>query len=123
MSDGAESGEIRVEGELAAVLSGHLSGLLVAPTDRGWVLVRAGEFETAEVPTVDLTRRVARVAVAATVPAFRLLTSVSTERVQDLAVVMFAADAVGASQCAWTRLRTTRVTGASSDGPSASSKE
>ncbi len=98
VTDGEQAGKIRVEGELTSVLSGHLSELLVAPTDRGWVVLRAGEYDTQELPTVDLTRRVAQVRVAATIPASRSFRSVSEARVRDLAVVMFAADAVGASQ-------------------------
>ena len=98
VTDGEQAGEIRVEGELTSVLSGHLSELLVAPTDRGWVVLRAGEYDAQGLPTVDLTRRVAQVRVAATIPASRSFRSVSEARVRDLAVVMFAADAVGASQ-------------------------
>ena len=98
VSDGEHANEIRVDGELTSVLSGHLSELLVAPTDRGWVVLRAGEYDAHALPTVDLTRRVAQVSVAATIPASRGFRSVSEARVRDLAVVMFAADAVGASQ-------------------------
>ncbi|MBK5288695.1 MAG: acyl-CoA dehydrogenase [Acidimicrobiia bacterium] len=94
-----ESGaRLHVTGELAAVMSGHLSGLLLAETDRGWLVVLAGEYEATEAASVDLTRRVARVTVDAEVPTSRLLPSMTTARVRELAVVLAGAEAVGASQ-------------------------
>ncbi len=91
-------GQLRVEGRLSPVLSGHLSELLIADTGAGWVVLLAGEYEARELPTVDLTRRVAEVVVDATISQSRRLPSVVTESVRDLAVVLFAAEAVGASQ-------------------------
>ncbi len=90
--------KLRVEGRLSPVLSGHVSELLIADTGAGWVVLLAGEYEARELPTVDLTRRVAEVMVDATISRSRRLPSVVTELVRDLAVLLFAAEAVGASQ-------------------------
>ncbi|MEP6623127.1 MAG: acyl-CoA dehydrogenase, partial [Acidimicrobiia bacterium] len=91
-------GRLHVTGTLTPVLSGHLSGLVLADTGAGWIVLLAGEFEAAELASVDLTRRVAAVTVDATVAPSRLLASVTTESVRDLAVLLFSAEAVGASQ-------------------------
>ena len=91
-------GKLRVTGELAPVLSGHLAELIVADTGAGWIVLLAGEFEATERPSVDLTRRVATVAVDATVAASRLLPSVDAATVRDLALMLFGAEAVGISQ-------------------------
>jgi Acyl-CoA dehydrogenases len=93
-----QDGRLHVEGELSPVVSGHLSGLLLADIGDAWVVLLAGEYEATELPTVDLTRRVARVTVDADVSLSRRLSAVTTQRVRELAVVLFAADAVGASQ-------------------------
>ncbi len=89
---------VRVTGELGAVLSAHVAGLLVAETTLGWMVLLAGEYEATERKSVDLTRRVASVTIDAEVPASRLLASTTTARVREIAVVLMAAEAVGSSQ-------------------------
>ncbi len=91
-------GRLAVAGMLAPVLSGHLAELVVADTGQGWIVLLAGEFEARELPSVDRTRRVAEVTVDATVARSRLLPALSTERVRDLAAVLFGAELVGGSQ-------------------------
>jgi alkylation response protein AidB-like acyl-CoA dehydrogenase len=91
-------GRLRVTGELDPVLSAHVAGRLVAPTADGWIVLEGGEFTAEERPTVDLTRRVAAVVVDTTVPAARHACALARDDVRDLAALLFAADAVGASQ-------------------------
>jgi alkylation response protein AidB-like acyl-CoA dehydrogenase len=91
-------GGVYVRGTLEPVLSAHVAELLVAPVTDGWVVLLAGEFVAHEQPTVDLTRRVASVSVDATVAATRVLHAPDRDDVQGLAALLFAAEAVGASQ-------------------------
>ena len=91
-------GRLHVVGTVAPVLSGHLSELVVANVGDAWIVLLAGEFDAKELPTVDLTRRVAEITVDTDIPISRRLTTVTESSVRDLAVVLFAADAVGASQ-------------------------
>ena len=93
-----DDGRVHVHGALEPVLSAHVAELLVAPVADGWVVLLAGEFEAEERPTVDLTRRVAAVTVDVTVSASRMLRAPTRAEVQDLAALLFAAEAVGASQ-------------------------
>ncbi len=90
--------KLRVTGSLRPVLSGHLSELLIADTGAGWIVLLAGEYEATELPSVDLTRRVAAVTVDATVARSRLMPSVTPADVRDLAIVLLGAEAVGLSQ-------------------------
>ncbi|MBV8950708.1 MAG: acyl-CoA dehydrogenase [Actinobacteria bacterium] len=90
---------LRVSGTLAPVVSGHLAQLLVARAADTWVVLTQGEFRARELPSLDLTRRAAEVVVeAATVPAGRVLNDLDTERVRDLAAVLYGAEAVGGAQ-------------------------
>jgi alkylation response protein AidB-like acyl-CoA dehydrogenase len=94
-----DSGELRVNGTLAPVLSGHLADLLVADAGGTWVVLTAGDFTTKERDSVDRVRRSAEVMVdGAAIPAARQLGDLTTREVQDLAALLFSADAVGASQ-------------------------
>jgi alkylation response protein AidB-like acyl-CoA dehydrogenase len=63
-----------------------------------WCVLSDDEFAAAELPSLDRTRRVAAVTIAAQVPPERQLRALTTERLHDLATVLFAADAVGGSQ-------------------------
>jgi len=97
-------GSLRVSGTLRPVLSGHLADLVIADAGGTWVVLEAGasgvgDFTAVECTSVDLTRRVAEVIVAdASIPPARQLREIATPEVRDLAAVLFAADAVGASQ-------------------------
>jgi alkylation response protein AidB-like acyl-CoA dehydrogenase len=94
-----DDGTLEVSGTLPAVLSGHLAQLLVADAGGTWVVLPAEAFTAREVPSVDLTRRVAEIGVAgARVPAPAQLDSLDGEDVRSLAAVLLGADAVGASQ-------------------------
>jgi len=90
--------KLRVTGTLGPVVSGHLAELVVADTGAGWIVLLAGEFEARELPSVDLTRRVAELTVDATVARSRLFPSLDRAAVHELAQVLFSAEAVGLSQ-------------------------
>src|SRR6266511_2212586 len=90
---------LRVRGTLRAVPSAHLAGVLVARAGDHWCVLTDGEFTATEQISVDPTRRVAEVRVdGAVVPPARRLKDVDTERVRDLAAVVFAAEGVGIGQ-------------------------
>jgi alkylation response protein AidB-like acyl-CoA dehydrogenase len=90
---------VRVEGTLRPVLSGHLAGVLVARAGDEWCVLDANEFTATELSSLDPTRRVAVVHVdGAVVPPARRLGDVDTERVRDIAAVVFAAESVGVAQ-------------------------
>ena len=79
------------EGTASPVLGAHLADLVVAPvdvanegggSDEVWVALEVGDGVTArELPSVDLTRRVAEVAVDRTVDAAHVLTGVTGAQV------------------------------------------
>ena len=94
----AAGGELKVSGKLSPVLSGHLADVVVADAGGPLVLLERADFEARELPSMDLTRRVAELTVDAVVPAGRVLNGISIERARDLAAVMLSADAVGGSQ-------------------------
>jgi alkylation response protein AidB-like acyl-CoA dehydrogenase len=90
---------LRVSGTVAPVVSGHLAGLLVVQAGDAWCVLLGDEFQARERESLDLGRRVAEVTVAdVVVPAGRVLADVTTERVRDLAAVLFSAEAVGGAQ-------------------------
>jgi len=90
---------LRVRGALRAVPSAHLAGVLVARAGDDWCVLTDGEFTATEQVSVDPTRRVAEVRVdGAVVPSARRLKDIDTERVRDLAAVVFAAEGAGIGQ-------------------------
>jgi alkylation response protein AidB-like acyl-CoA dehydrogenase len=94
-----DDGTLVVDGTLDAVVSGHLAQLVIADAGGTWVVLTADAFTAREVPSVDLTRRVAQVTVAgARIAPAAQLDSLDGEDVRSLAAVLFGADAVGASQ-------------------------
>jgi alkylation response protein AidB-like acyl-CoA dehydrogenase len=79
---------------LDAVPGAHLASLLVASVNGEWRVFVDDEFSATERPSLDPTRRVARVelrADGATLP-------LDTEQIRDLAAVVYGADAVGGAQ-------------------------
>ena len=99
VADDAPGGALAVSGTLSPVLSGHLASVLLAPAGDRWVVLTEGEFDARELPSVDLTRRVAEVAVTGvTVPAERVIADLDDGLVGDLAAVVAAAEAVGLAQ-------------------------
>ena len=95
----ADDGSLEVDGSLTAVLSGHLADVVIADAGGTWVVLPAGDFTAKEVPSVDLTRRVAEVVVSgARVPPAAQLDTLDGETVRALAAVILGADAIGGSQ-------------------------
>jgi len=89
---------LRVSGTIRPVLSGHLAGVVLASAGATWVALAAGDFDAVELPSVDLTRRVAEVRVDAVVPPERRLDALTASRVDELATVLFAAECGGGAQ-------------------------
>jgi alkylation response protein AidB-like acyl-CoA dehydrogenase len=89
---------LAVSGDLRPVLCGHLASVLLVRAGEIWCALTDDEFSASELPSLDRTRRVAAVTVDAQVPPERQLRALTTERLHDLATVLFAADAVGGSQ-------------------------
>ena len=97
-------GSLVVSGLLRPLLNGATVTVVLAPVAVGggvrWVLVDAGPGVTATpLPSFDPTRRSASWTLEeVVVPADRLLDRVSTDRVRDLALVVFSAEAAGGAR-------------------------
>jgi alkylation response protein AidB-like acyl-CoA dehydrogenase len=85
-----------LDGGLA--ISGHLADIVVCEIGGAWYALEAVDAEPHEVASVDLTRRVARVELPATPAADRRLDGLTSERVRNVAAVLFAAEAIGVAQ-------------------------
>ncbi|GLW95962.1 acyl-CoA dehydrogenase [Microtetraspora sp. NBRC 16547] len=100
-----EDGVLTISGVAEPVLGGALADVLVLPvsTDRGeeWVAVDAAQATVTPIPSLDLTRGVAKVEVTAVaVPAERVLDGLEGPDVLNLAAIVLGADASGvASWC------------------------
>ncbi|WP_157250375.1 acyl-CoA dehydrogenase [Nonomuraea typhae] len=98
-------GSLVVSGTAEPVLGGASADILVLPvtTDDGeeWVAVDASAATVTAVPSLDITRAVAKVELAAAaVPAERILDGVEGPDVRNLAAILLGAEAVGlASWC------------------------
>ncbi len=92
-----------VSGSTRPVLSAHVADLLIAPVaandETVWCVLDTADLDVVELPSLDLTRRVAAVDVKkAVVPDDRRLSALDTQTVRDLAAVLFGAEAVGVAQ-------------------------
>ncbi|MGH3438673.1 MAG: acyl-CoA dehydrogenase [Sciscionella sp.] len=92
-------GELRVTGEPEPVPGGPLAGIFVLPArdgeDTRWVVLPREALEVTELPSHDLTRRLARVrADGVTVPSGDVL-AIDGELPLELAATLFAAEASG----------------------------
>jgi len=97
--EATEDETLMVSGTLRPVLAGHLADVVVADAGGTWVVLEDDDFHAAECASLDLTRRVAEVTVTRVViPPSRQLRDLSGLEVRDLAAVLFAAEAAGASQ-------------------------
>jgi alkylation response protein AidB-like acyl-CoA dehydrogenase len=99
----ASDGGITVSGTLQPVLSAHLAGVVIAPVDvdgrTEWFALETDDLAVTELPSVDRTRRVARVEVdAVTVAPDHRLGVLALEDVRLVAATLFAAEAVGVAQ-------------------------
>ncbi|WP_433353475.1 acyl-CoA dehydrogenase [Microtetraspora malaysiensis] len=100
-----EDGVLTISGVAEPVLGATLADVLVLPvsTDRGeeWVALDAAQATVTPIPSLDLTRGVAKVEVASVaVPAERVLDGLEGPDVLNLAAIVLGADAAGvASWC------------------------
>lgn len=97
-------GSWMLDGTLGQVVSAAAADLVVVPFDgageRGWAALETAALEVAPLPSLDLTRTVARVrAQAVPVPRGAVLTGLDARTVTDLAAVLIGAEAVGVA--AW----------------------
>lgn len=100
-------GGLVLDGSPDPVLCGHLADVLVLPAQvkgaTSWVVLSRDRVEVSEQPSHDLTRRLARVDLAAVeVPASAVLTGIGEQEPRDLAAVLFAAEATGLADWATT---------------------
>ncbi|TDC67687.1 acyl-CoA dehydrogenase [Actinomadura sp. GC306] len=91
--------EITLTGTSAPIMGAALADVLVLPAKDGdgtaWLAVLSDSVKVHELPSHDLTRRLARIeAENTTIPA-RSLLNVDAQDVRDLAAVLFAAEASG----------------------------
>ncbi|MBM3673878.1 MAG: acyl-CoA dehydrogenase [Actinobacteria bacterium] len=93
-----DDGRLVVRGTCSPVLSGHVAELVLADAGGTGVVLLQGEYEARELPSLDPTRRVAELTVDVALPASRVLGDLPVHVARDLAAVLFAAEAVGASQ-------------------------
>ncbi|MER7078020.1 Acyl-CoA dehydrogenase [Saccharopolyspora kobensis] len=107
----AEDGGLLVSGSAAPVLGAHLADVLVLRVGAdSWVVLPGSAAEVSEVPSHDLTRRLATVTLTGVhVPAADVL-DIPTDRPGDLAAILFAAEACGiADWCTTTAAEYARV--------------
>jgi alkylation response protein AidB-like acyl-CoA dehydrogenase len=98
LSAGERTAAVAITGA-QPVIGGALADVIVCEVDGGWAALDATTLSVSELPSVDLTRRAARIETAGvTVPETRRLGTITSARVRDLAAVFFAAEAVGVAQ-------------------------
>ncbi len=101
----AGDGSLVVTGTAEPVLGGAMADVLVLPVATAdgeeWVALDASAVTVSPLPSLDLTRSVAKVeAVDVTVPAERVLDGVGSSDVRNLAAILLGAEAAGlASWC------------------------
>ena len=97
-------GSLVVEGTVQPIVNGTVVTLVLAPVEAEgstvWVLLERDDARSVEgVPSFDLARPSAAWTLeAAVVPPARILTTVTTERIRDLALLVAAAEAVGGAR-------------------------
>jgi len=98
LSAGELTGAVAVDGA-SLVVGGAVADVIVCEIGGAWYALDAADVRAAEVPSVDLTRRLGRIDLdGATPPAKRHLASLTSERVRAVAAVMFGAEAIGLAQ-------------------------
>src|SRR6266850_2926986 len=98
LASGALTGAVALGGS-RPVLGAADADVIVCEVDGEWVALDAAAAGVAELPSLDLTRRVARLALdGVAVPPDRRLTGLTSERVRDVAAVLLAAEAIGIAQ-------------------------
>jgi alkylation response protein AidB-like acyl-CoA dehydrogenase len=103
--EGTPSGDaVMVSGCTNAVLGGAQADVLLLPVRIGeattWVAFDAADLAIREQDSLDISRRCARVEADVTVPAERVLTGLTADRVRAIAAVLLGAEAVGVASWA-----------------------
>jgi len=102
LARGELTGAVALDGA-TLVAGGASADMIVCSVADEWYALDAGAIGAAEVKSIDLTRRLARIdpdrtAAAATASPERRLPNLTDERVRLLAATLFAAEAVGVAQ-------------------------
>jgi alkylation response protein AidB-like acyl-CoA dehydrogenase len=95
LTAGEHTGAVALAGESLAI-GAHVADVVVCEIDGTWYALDAADAHATEVSSIDLTRRLGRL--APTARADRALANCTSDRVRDLAAVLFAAEAVGLAQ-------------------------
>ena len=95
LASGECTGAVALSGA-QPVVGGGLADIVVCEIDGAWYALDGESLERVALASVDPTRRVVRIEPAAAPAARRL--DITTERVHQLAAVLFAAEAIGVAQ-------------------------
>ena len=95
IASGERLGAVALDGTIA--YGGVNADVIVCEAGGAWYALDATVVRPEEVASVDLTRRLARIAVPTSPDASRRL-DLTTEQVRDVAAVLFAAEAIGIAQ-------------------------
>ncbi|MGQ0825043.1 MAG: acyl-CoA dehydrogenase [Actinomycetota bacterium] len=94
---GATVGAVVLPGTDIA-LGGAQAEVIVCEVEGGWAALDVAACDVAELPSVDPTRRLARVTPRTAVPDDRRLGTITADRAGDLAALFYAAEAIGIAQ-------------------------
>jgi alkylation response protein AidB-like acyl-CoA dehydrogenase len=96
LTAGTHTGAVALDAS-GLVVCGALADVVVCEIAGQWYALDAADVSPREAPSVDLTRRFARVDAGSARPD-RLLAHTTAKRVHELAAVLFAAEAIGIAQ-------------------------
>jgi len=96
LTAGTHTGAVALDAS-GLVVSGALADIVVCEIDGQWYALDAADVAPHEAPSIDLTRRLARIDTGSARPE-RLLANTTAPRVHELAAVLFAAEAIGIAQ-------------------------
>jgi alkylation response protein AidB-like acyl-CoA dehydrogenase len=97
LAAGEATGAIALNGA-RPVLGGHQADVVVVELDSAWYALDATGVGASEVTSIDLSRRVAQLALDGVQPPADCLLDIASERVRDIAAVLMAAEAIGVAQ-------------------------
>ena len=97
LAAGEATGAVALSGA-RPVLGGHTADVIVCEIDGNWCAIEGGAAGATELPSIDLTRRVAQLDLDGVDAADSALSGLTSERVHDLVAVLLAAEAIGIAQ-------------------------